>query len=60
MHHVFSFLTFVIDKVVCYFNIFIYTCNVFDVAYRSDGPGVKFTLIIVDIPCQIVYTCLYK
>lgn len=41
---------------LCYFPFF-FIYNVFTVAYRSGEPGVKFMLIIVDIPYQIVHTC---
>lgn len=56
------FLICVIDKVVSYFPFFIKTCtwNVFEVTYRTDGMGVKFILIIADIPFEIVYICHYK
>lgn len=34
--------------------------HVFEVTYRTDGMGVKFILIIVEIPFEIVYICHYK
>lgn len=56
------FLTCVIDKVVSNFPFFIKTCtcNVFEATYRTDGVGVKFILIIVDIPFEIVFTYHYE
>lgn len=38
------------------FSFFIH--NVFQVAYRPEGPGVKSMLITIDIPFKIMYTSL--
>lgn len=39
---------------------FFFIHNVFQVAYRPEGPGVKSMLITIDIPFKIMYTSLWK